>query len=77
MEQTEMQAAWGRRIRRLRLLSDLTAIEIAEAAGITRRYLYALEQGQYSPSVGVQIRVAEALGVEPNQIFNYDLADAS
>lgn len=77
MEQTEMQAAWGRRIRRLRLLSDLTAIEIAEVAGITRRYLYALEQGQYSPSVGVQIRVAKALGVEPNEIFNYDLADAS
>lgn len=72
-----MQAAWGRRIRRLRLLSDLTAIEIAEVAGITRRYLYALEQGQYSPSVGVQIRVAKALGVEPNEIFNYDLADAS
>lgn len=72
-----MQAAWGRRIRRLRLLSDLTATDVAKGAGITRRYLYALEQGQYSPSVGVQIRVAEALGVEPKEIFNYDLKDAS
>lgn len=72
-----MQAAWGRRIRRLRLLSDLTATEIAKDAGITRRYLYALEQGQYSPSVGVQIRVATALGVQPNEIFSYDLEEAS
>lgn len=77
MEQTEAQAAWGRRIRRIRRDSELTATSVAQDAGITRRYLYALERGMYSPSVGVQIRVAAALGVEPNEIFSYDLKDAS
>lgn len=77
MEQSEIQAAWGRRIRRIRRESELTMTSVAEAAGITRRYLDALERGMYSPSVGVQLRVAEALGVEPNAIFSYDLKDAS
>lgn len=72
-----MQIEWGRRIRRLRRGSDLTVTSVAEDAGITRRYLHALELGQYSPSVGVQLRIARALGVEPSEIFNYDLLDAS
>jgi transcriptional regulator with XRE-family HTH domain len=77
MEQTEMQAAWGTRIRRLRQSRELTVTFVAEQVGITRRYLYALEHGQYAPSVSVQMRIADALGVEPGEIFSYDLKDAS
>lgn len=72
-----MQAAWGKRIRRIRQGRELTVIAVAQEAGITRRYLYALERGHYAPSVSVQIRVAKALGVEPGEIFTYDLKDAS
>lgn len=77
MDQMEVQAEWGRRIRRLRRDSELTATSVAKDVGITRRYLHALERGQYSPSLGVQLRIAKALHVEPDEIFSHDLADAS
>jgi transcriptional regulator with XRE-family HTH domain len=77
MDQMEVQAEWGRRIRRIRRESELTAVSVAKDAGITPRYLHALERGTYAPSIGVQQRIAKALSVEAGEIFSHDLADAS
>jgi DNA-binding XRE family transcriptional regulator len=77
MDQMEVQAEWGRRIRRIRRESELTAVSVAKDADITSRYLHALERGKYAPSIGVQQRIARALGVEASEIFSHDLADAS
>lgn len=71
-----MNAKWGQRIKRLRKTGDLTAIGIAEAAGITPQYLHAIERGEYSPSDEVKLRIAEAMGVKVSEIFSYDLEDA-
>jgi transcriptional regulator with XRE-family HTH domain len=77
MELTEINATWGRRIKRLRRAGEITAIAAAKEAGITPQYLHAIERGEYSPSDEVKIRIAKALGVEPSEIFSYDLEDAS
>lgn len=77
MELTEVHAAWGQRIRRLRRDRDLSATDMAAKVGITRQYLHAIERGQYAPSDAIRQRIAEAVGVELSEIFSYDLKDAS
>jgi putative transcriptional regulator len=77
MEITEVQKAWGEKIRRLRRDKDLTVTAMAATTGITRQYLNAIERGRYAPSEVVRARIAEALGVQLSEIFNYDLKDAS
>lgn len=77
MEQTEVRAAWGQRIRRLRREGELTATAVAEAAGISRGYLHAIEAGHYAPSDEIRVAIASAIGVEVGEIFTYDLKDAS
>jgi DNA-binding XRE family transcriptional regulator len=77
MEATEMHAAWGKRIRRLRRERELTATAVASEVGITRQYFHAIERGMYAPSDDVRVKIAKAIGVEPEEIFNYDLSDAS
>jgi transcriptional regulator with XRE-family HTH domain len=76
METTEMQAEWGRRVRRLRRDQDLTATEVARRVGIHRNHLHRVERGA-ACSDEVRVRIEKALGVNPGEIFSYDLKDAS
>jgi transcriptional regulator with XRE-family HTH domain len=77
MELTEMHREWGRRVRRLRREKELKAVDFAREAGIARNYLHRIEGGFQVPSDAVRIRIATALGVDANEIFSYDLKDAS
>lgn len=77
MELTEITNAWGIRLKRLRKRSDLSAAEIAKAAGITPQYFHAIERGEYSPSDDVKLRIANAMNIPVGEIFSYDLEDAS
>jgi DNA-binding XRE family transcriptional regulator len=77
MESTEVHAAWGQRIRKIRRENELTVTQVALEVGISRRYLHAIERGQYAPSEEVRVALAKAIGVKPGAIFNYDLLDAS
>lgn len=72
-----MQEQWGKRIRRIRREKELTVTEVAKEADITRQYLNAIERGRYAPSDQVRLRIAKAIEVDPNELFSYDLADAS
>jgi transcriptional regulator with XRE-family HTH domain len=73
---TEMHAEWGRRVRRLRRDKELTATSVAREVGISSTHLHRIEGGAPS-SDEVRLRIARALGVDPGEIFNYDLTDAS
>lgn len=77
MEQTEVHAEWGKRIRRIRREKELTVTAVAKEADITRQYLNAIERGVYAPSDQVRLRLAKAIGADPNELFSYDLEDAS
>ncbi|WP_082382411.1 helix-turn-helix domain-containing protein [Blastomonas sp. AAP25] len=52
-------------LRRARLDAGLSQEELADAAGIDRTYVSALERCRYAASVDVIERLADALNVKP------------
>ena len=48
---------------------DLTQEELAERAGLSTRYVGAIERGDVSASVTVLGQIAEALGIEPGDLL--------
>lgn len=59
----------GDRLRRLRKSRKMTAVEMAERAGISRMTLYAVEAGDPGPSIGTYLRVMGELGVAADLAF--------
>ncbi len=60
-------------IRRLRLDNDrMTQQQLADKAGVTRQTIIAVEAGKYSPSLALAFRIADALGVSIQDIFQYN-----
>jgi putative transcriptional regulator len=59
-------------IRRLRFdHGEMTQEELAQRAGCTRQTIIALEQGKYVPSIELAFRIARALGVSLEDVFQY------
>lgn len=56
--------AFGRRVRRLRLLGELTQDQLAVAAGMSRSFVSLLEHGDASIGLFRLLRLAQALGVK-------------
>jgi transcriptional regulator with XRE-family HTH domain len=56
-------------LRRKRHDQQMTQEELAERAGLSARYVGAIERGDVSASVTVLGRIAEALGVEPGELL--------
>ena len=52
------------RIETLRHERGLSQRNLAQAAGITRQAVGAIESGRMQPSVGIALRLARALGIE-------------
>lgn len=50
---------------------DMTQGQLAEAVGVTRQTINAIEQGKYSPSLEVAFLISRALGVRLDQVFAY------
>ena len=62
----------GNEIRRLRFeRGEMTQQALADAAGVTRQTVIAIEQGRYSPSLEVAFRIARALDAPLEQVFHY------
>lgn len=59
-------------IRRLRFQRDeMTQAELAQRIGVTRQTVIAIEQGRYSPTLEMAFRIARALGVRLEDVFQY------
>ncbi len=56
-------------LRRKRHDQHMTQEELAERAGLSTRYVGAIERGEVSASVTVLGQIAEALGVEPGDLL--------
>lgn len=52
-------------LRQLRHAKNLTQEELAASAGLSARYVGAIERGDVSASITVLGRIADALSVEP------------
>ena len=61
-------------IRRLRFEhGEMTQQMLADACGVTRQTVIALEAGRYAPSLELAFRIARTFGVGVEQVFHWDL----
>ncbi|GAB1264352.1 helix-turn-helix transcriptional regulator [Aurantivibrio infirmus] len=59
-------------IRRLRFdNNEMTQAALAEAVGVTRQTILALEANRYSPSLELAFKIARAFGVRLDEVFSY------
>lgn len=59
-------------IRRLRFEHDeMTQQELADAIGLTRQTVIAIEKNRYSPSLEAAFKIAEVFGVTLDEVFQY------
>jgi putative transcriptional regulator len=59
-------------IRTLRFAhGELTQAQLAEAVGVTRQTIIAIEQGKYSPSLELAFQIANVFGVPLDEVFQY------
>ena len=60
------------RIRQLRFEhGEMTQQQLADAIGLTRQTVIAIEQGKYSPTLEAAFRIAAAFAVPLEQVFQY------
>ena len=51
---------------------EMTQQALADRVGLTRQTINAIEQGKYSPTLEAAFRIARALGVTLEEVFDYD-----
>jgi len=58
------------RVRALRGARDqMTQQALADAVGVSRQTIIAIEQGRYSPSLEVALKIAQAFGEPVDRVF--------
>ncbi|MBE6830939.1 MULTISPECIES: helix-turn-helix transcriptional regulator [Eubacteriales] len=57
------------RLKSARAALDMSQKEVAEAVGVTRQTLNAIENGDYNPSVNLCIAICRVLGKTLDQLF--------
>lgn len=58
------------RVRELRAIGPgMTQQALAEAVGVSRQTIIAIEQGRYSPSLEVALKIAAAFGEPVERVF--------
>jgi putative transcriptional regulator len=57
------------RLRDIRQDRGLTQESLAQAAGVTRQTIIAVEQGKFRPSVELALRIAKELDTSVHEIF--------
>jgi putative transcriptional regulator len=58
-------------IRELRTERGLTQADLADAVGVTRQTVIAIEQGRYSPSLEMAFQISRVLGAALTDVFHY------
>ena len=53
----------------LRLQKDTTQEELAEAIGVSRQTIIAIEKGNYSPSVHLALKIAQYFKIPVEKVF--------
>ena len=57
-------------LRKLRFFaSEMTQRELAQAAGVSRQTIIALESDKYTPSLDLAFRLAQVFGVPLTEVF--------
>jgi putative transcriptional regulator len=64
-----MQLAKNLRLKSARAALDMSQKDVAEAVGVTRQTMNAIENGDYNPSVNLCISICRVLGKTLDQLF--------
>jgi len=60
-------------IRKLRFFAqEMTQQQLAEKTGSSRQTINAIEAGKYAPSLELAFRIADAFGLDINEVFQYE-----
>jgi putative transcriptional regulator len=60
-------------VRRLRFDNgEMTQQQLADATGVTRQTIIAIESGKYAPSLPLAFRIARTFGVCVEDVFQYE-----
>lgn len=65
-----LKARFGSRIRELRNKCNLSQESLADKAGLDRTYIGGIERGERNPSLLNIIRISNALGADPVELFS-------
>ena len=60
------------RLKKYRLMKDLTQEQLAEMVGVRRETIMRLEKAQYNPSLKLAIDISRAVGASIEEIFIFD-----
>jgi transcriptional regulator with XRE-family HTH domain len=77
MDEAELRLQLGKRVKFLRRHSRLTQAQLAEKTDLSVNYISEIENGLASPTLKTLLRLAQALDVEVEELFNFDPADVS
>lgn len=67
----EIQAVVGRNVKRYRELKGVSQEELAFQSDLHRTYVSGVERGVRNPTVAIVARLADALGVKPAKLLEY------
>ena len=65
------------KIKVFRAMYDLTQEDLAQAIGVTRQTILAIEKGKYVPSLDLAFRISRRFSVNIEEVFQYDDAHVS
>ncbi|MBM7614042.1 helix-turn-helix domain-containing protein [Alkaliphilus hydrothermalis] len=65
----------GEKIKRLRILNELTQDELAQRCDLTKGFISKIERNITSPSIATLMDILEALGTDITKFFNEDTQD--
>jgi len=54
---------------------EMSQQALADAIGVTRQTVLAIEKGKYSPSLEVAFKIAETLSVSLDEVFQYQVIE--
>jgi putative transcriptional regulator len=57
------------RIRVLRAEQDWTQADLADAVGVSRQAIIAIEKAKYEPGLGLAFRIARVFGKQVEEVF--------
>jgi putative transcriptional regulator len=60
------------KIKVFRAMHDLTQEDLAQAIGVTRQTILAIEKGKYVPSLDLAFRIARTFNVTVEDVFQYE-----
>ena len=71
MKADKLKKQFGRRVRVLCKLRDITQEQLAGAVNCSTEYISRIERGLVSPSFGMIAKLAKALDAEPKDFFDF------